>query len=113
MINENQCTIGWFVDDNKVSHIDDSVNSMIADKIEDKFGKIFLTRGNNHTFIGMGIDFIGEKIVALTTPHHGHKDLEDLVKNTKVNVVNPATSKLFTITDEAKEINEKRKDHYH
>ena len=38
VINAHQCTIGWFLDDNKVSHMDGSVNSMIADKIEKKLG---------------------------------------------------------------------------
>ena len=40
LINEHQCTIICFVDDNKVSHMDDNVNSMIAEKIEETFGKI-------------------------------------------------------------------------
>ena len=35
---EHQCTIGWFMDYNKVSHMDNSVNSMIADNIEEKMG---------------------------------------------------------------------------
>ena len=34
VIYEHQCTIIWFVDDNKVSHMEESVNSMISDKIE-------------------------------------------------------------------------------
>ena len=34
LIDEHQCTIGWFVKNNKVSHIDDNVNSMIAENIE-------------------------------------------------------------------------------
>ena len=38
LIYEHQCTIGWFVDDNKVSHMDDNVNSMIADNIEENLG---------------------------------------------------------------------------
>ena len=38
IIYENQCTTRLFVDDNKVSHMDDSVKSMITDKIEEKLG---------------------------------------------------------------------------
>ena len=30
VMDEKQCTIGWFVDDKKVSHMDENVNSMIA-----------------------------------------------------------------------------------
>ena len=69
MINENQCTIGWFVDDNKVSHMDDNVNSMIADKIKEKFEKLSRTTGKKHSSFGMDIKFIGGKKVAVSTPY--------------------------------------------
>ena len=44
-INEHQCTIGWFVEDNKVSHMYENFNSMIADKIEGGIGNLPLTTG--------------------------------------------------------------------
>ena len=58
MINENQCNIIWSVDDNKVSHMYDSVNSMIVDKIEDNFGKLLRTKLKKHIFLGMNIEFM-------------------------------------------------------
>ena len=50
MINENQCTIGWFIYYNKISHMNDSVNSMITDKIEEKFRRLLHTTGNKKNF---------------------------------------------------------------
>ena len=38
LIDEHKCPIGWFVGDNKVSHMDYNVNSMIDDKIEEILG---------------------------------------------------------------------------
>ena len=38
VINEHQCTIWWFVDYRRVSHMDYSVNSIIYDKIEESLG---------------------------------------------------------------------------
>ena len=38
VINGSQCTVCWYVDDNKVSHVDDDVIDMVVDKIEAKFG---------------------------------------------------------------------------
>ena len=35
LIDEHQYNIGWFVDNNKVSHMDDNGNSVIANKIEE------------------------------------------------------------------------------
>jgi hypothetical protein len=37
MIDGSQCTIGWFVDDNKISHKSDKVLTRLADEIESKF----------------------------------------------------------------------------
>ena len=90
------------MDDNKVSHMDDNVNSMISDKIGEKFGKLYHTTGTNHTFLGMGIKFVGGNKSTVSTPHHVGEALEDFGETIKGNVVKPATSQLFTITSEAK-----------
>ena len=58
------------MDDNKVSNRDDSVNSIISDKSEEKFGKLSHTTGNKHKFLGMEIKFIGGKKYTMSTPHH-------------------------------------------
>ena len=58
------------MDNNKVSPMDDNVNSTISDNIEEKFGKLSRKTGKKHTFIGMDIDFIDGKKVAVSKPHH-------------------------------------------
>ena len=45
LVDEHQCTIGWFVEDDKVSHMYENFNSMIADKIEGGIGNLSLTTG--------------------------------------------------------------------
>ena len=70
VIDEHQCTIGWFLDNSNVSHLDDDVNSIIADKIEEKIGKISVTTGNKNTVLGMDIEFIGIKKVSVSSPYH-------------------------------------------
>ena len=52
----------------------------------------------------MDIDFIGGKKVTLILLHHINEALEAFGKTLKGNIVKPATSKLFTITDETQEI---------
>ena len=61
----------------------------------------------------MDIDFIGEKKVSLTMPHHIDEALEYFGENLKGNVVNTETSRMFTITDEARELGDKKKECYH
>jgi hypothetical protein len=48
-----QCTIVWYVDDNKISHVNPAVVTYIIGKIEERFGKMTVTRGRDHTFLGM------------------------------------------------------------
>jgi hypothetical protein len=45
------------VDNNKISHDDPNVVTSIIDKIEAKFGKMTVTRGNSHEFLGMNIEY--------------------------------------------------------
>ena len=98
---------------NNFSHMDDNVNSMIIEIIEEIFGKLSRTTGKNHTLLGMDIKFIGTKKVAVSMQHQVGKALEYFGETLKVNVVNPATSQIFTITSEAKDIDDERKESYH
>ena len=112
-IDEHQCNIRWFLGDNKVSHMDDNVNSIIADNIEENFGKLSRTTENKHIFLGVEINIIGRKKVAVSTPHHVDKDLEYFGEALKGNMINPATSQLFTITSETKYLGYEKKESYH
>ena len=49
-IEGKQCTILWYVDDNKISHVNPKVVDDIIKKIESKFGKMSQTRGDKHDF---------------------------------------------------------------
>ena len=49
---------------------------MIAENDEHKFRKLSRTTGNKLALLGMDIEFIGGKKVALTTPHHADEAFE-------------------------------------
>ena len=49
-IGGKQCTIGWYVDDTKISHVDPAVVTEVIDKLESKFGKMSVVRGDEHVF---------------------------------------------------------------
>ena len=63
MIEGKQCTIGWYVDDNKISYFYSRVVNYIIEKIEERFGKMKVSRGKKHVFLGMDIKFVGNKRV--------------------------------------------------
>ena len=56
-INGKQCTLCWYVDDNKISHKDQEVVDSVIKKIETKFGPMSKTFGDKHEFLGMDIQF--------------------------------------------------------
>ena len=63
-IKGKQCTICWYVDDNKVSHEDEEVVTCIIEEISKHFGELTVTRGDNHQFLGMDIHFNNNKTVS-------------------------------------------------
>ena len=60
-INGKQCTLAWYVDDNKASHFDSRVIDDLLGTIKTHLGKIKITRGKKHTFLGMNIQITEDK----------------------------------------------------
>ena len=50
MIDGSQCTIAWYVDDNKISHEDPDVVTRMIKVIEEEFDTMTVTRGKEHVF---------------------------------------------------------------
>ena len=61
-----QCTIAWYVDDMKISHVNPEVVTRVIDSLEEKFGKMSVTRGREHNFLGMNIVYTDEQTAKLT-----------------------------------------------
>ena len=57
-IKGKQCTIACYVDNNKVSHIDEEVNTKSIESIADHFGNLTISRGKKHKFLGMDTEFL-------------------------------------------------------
>ena len=55
LIDEHQYTIRCFVENNKVSHVDENFNSMIADNIKENIWKLSCTTVKKHKFLGLKI----------------------------------------------------------
>ena len=59
-INGKQCTIGWYVDDIKKSHVDNEVVEQIYRQLNNEYGKeapLTVSRGKKHQYLGMDIDY--------------------------------------------------------
>ncbi len=56
MINGKQCTIVFYVDDNKISHEDPEVVTSVLNQITEHFGELKVSRGVKHDYLGMDIE---------------------------------------------------------
>ena len=76
MIDRKQCTMCWYVEDNKISHKDPKVVDKIIKRIESKFEKMTSTRGR-HGFLGMNIK-VNDKRLKSTIRNTSRKLLKPL-----------------------------------
>ena len=82
MIEGKQCTIASYVDDNKISHVDPKVVSMIIDKLEERFGKMTVTRGKEHVFLGMNsIRYTEERTAVISMKSYLEEAIEEWLRN--------------------------------
>ena len=100
IINGKQCTIAWYVDDNKISHEDPKVVTEVLEAIKEHFGDLVINRGNEHDLLGMKIT-INRKNKTVTI------DMRDQLIETfnmfneelDETVASPAQKNLFTTYD--------------
>ena len=64
-INGKRCTISWYVDDNKVSHVEQNDIDDVISKVEDRFPVITVAKGNVNTFLGIKISYLKNRRIAI------------------------------------------------
>ena len=102
IIDGKQCTIAWYVDDAKISHEDPEVVTRIINQLESVFGKMTVTRGADHVFLGMNIKYTKERTAVITMPEYLHEAIKESGLDISRSVVTPANRELFEV-DEASE----------
>ncbi len=112
MIEGTQCTVCWYVDDNKISHINPKVIDDVIVKIEKKFGTMSKTRGENHDFLGMEIKFKKNKLT-IGMKKHTLKAINSFMDDITRNALTPAKANLFVVNENAKKLDEKRAENFH
>ena len=106
-----QCTVVWYVDDNKISHIDPRVVSDIIARIESKFGKMTVTRGDEHEFLGMKIVLNRETSTArITMSSYLRESIEESGMNIVREAATPATHNLFEVGENSQPLQTKEAD---
>ena len=116
IINGEQCTIAWYVDDCKISHVDKKVVDEILKKLEERFGEVTVTRGKKHTYIGMDIDFLSEGRVSIVMKDHLLECIEAFEatgESIDHFAVTPAAHNLFEIDATSPILSKEQSELYH
>ena len=117
MINGEQCTVVWYVDDNKVSHKDPRVVDEIIELMKGHFGELTVTRGNKHRFLGMNITINKNRHIEVEMK----EQLENVIKSfnladgnmvTEV-VTSPARPHLRDVDPGCTPLNAKKSESFH
>ncbi len=112
-INGKQCTMTWYVDDNKLSHVDSKVNDEIIATIEKRFPGLVITRGKEHIFLGMKIKFIGNGLVEITLQDYLKEAIETFGEDVSSTVSSPAAKWLFQTDDKARKLGPDKVEVFH
>ena len=111
-IDGKQCTVCWYVDDNKISHVKLEVVEDIISKIEDKFGEMTKTYGDEHEFLGMNIKYEAGKVV-ISMKKHILKAIDSFLDDINGKATSPARNHLFDVREGATVLGEERADNFH
>ena len=113
IINNKQCTIAWYVDDNLVSHAEEAVVSDIVSKIEEKFPGLTITKGDTHTFIGMDMVFKQNGSLEIGLKEYISESIDTFNDDLGRNVASPAAKWLFEVDDSDRKVTAEKADIFH
>jgi len=113
MIEGKQCTISWYVDDNKIYHMSPAVVTKIIEYIESKFGKLTVTRGKEHVFLGINIKFLEDRNMELLMKDYLKEAIDEFLDDIVKSSVTPAAKNLFDVNDNGEKLSTERSDNFH
>ena len=113
MIEGSQCTIAWYVDDNKISHAKSSVVTQVIAQIEEKFGKMTVTRGNHHVFLGMTIVFNGDGNLSIGMKEYVQEAITEFGNDVSRPAATPARKNIFDVAEDAVLLSTRQSEIYH
>jgi len=87
--------MAWYVDEMKISHANQDVVTQIIQDIETKFGKISVTRGHKHKFLGMDINFKNYCTVTVQMKDYLQESMDESGLNITHEAATPAKGKFI------------------
>jgi len=112
MVNGNQFTICWYVDDLKLSHADENVVMKMIKRLENKFGKMTVSTGTKHTYLGVEFELKNGK-VHICMKEYLRECVEAFGEAVNTSATTPANKGLFEVNDESEILDERRSKIFH
>ena len=113
MIKGSQCTIVWYVNDNKISHKDPAVVQDLVRCIEAKYGTMTKTQGDEHEFLGMKLHFNRQdKTVQVPMQSYIDEAIQQSQLDVRRTAATPATKGLFEIDPHAVQLDTPESDRF-
>jgi hypothetical protein len=90
-----------YVDDTKISHVKPHVATNVILRIEEKFGKMRVTRGRHHVFLGMNIVFKGDGNLSIGMKDYVTEAIQEFGDDVMRPAATPAKKNMFDVDDNA------------
>jgi hypothetical protein len=113
VVDGKQCTIVWYVDDNKISHVDSKVNTEVIQRIEERFGKMTVTRGKKHVFLGMEIEYLENGTASIDMSEYLREGIQEFPEVINSSAATPARRDMYEIDEKSKLLDPKRSAIFH
>jgi hypothetical protein len=117
MVNGNQITIQFHVDDLKISHKDQSVIDVVLLNLNNEFGTtrkpLAATTGLIHDYLGITIDYSESDKLKFTMYDYLEDILDEMPDNMNGTAPTPASANLFDVDEDSALLNEKQSDFFH
>jgi hypothetical protein len=108
IINGKQCTVAWYVDDNRISHVEQEVVDEIVGKIEERFPGLTVEKGNAHSFLGIKIKYMDNGKVDINMREYIREAIDEFGEEITKVVYSPAARWLFKVNENARKLTGRR-----
>ena len=116
VIDGEQSTILWHVDDLKCSHVDPKVNDKLLAILNERYGKeapLTVTRGKVHEYLGMTLDFSVDGKVSVIMKDYIEDILDETPADMNGEAATPAANHLTEVNHDAETLSESDSQMFH
>ena len=113
MVNGKQCSVVWYVDDVKVSHVEKSVVEEVIKDLEYTFGKVNPVFGNKQEYLGMKIEIDDERNLHIDMRDQVSEIIQDFSEIISGSVSTPANRFLMDVNESEPTLNKSRSEEFH